>query len=119
MKSTGLSLRHRRLRRDEIIQLLSSFESSGLSAVEFTARNRVHRSSFYRWLKAYGNQVDSSQIAPAEAPRPEPLALREVSLGAALGSTRWAAELIRSDGHTLRVAQDIPTWLLNRLLDVC
>ena len=119
MKATGLSRRRRHLTRDEIVQLLRSFESSGLSGVEFTARNRINRSTFYRWLKVYGDQVDPRYSAPVEAPKPEPLALREVPLAAALSSARWAGELIGSDGRTLRVAHDIPAWLLNRLLEVC
>jgi hypothetical protein len=37
-------------------------------------------------------------------------------LGSLLGTGRWAAEIVRPDGVTVRVAQDVPAAWVNDLL---
>ena len=42
--------------------------------------------------------------------------LHELPLGSLLGAGRWAAEIVRPDGVTVRVAHDVPAAWLNGLL---
>ena len=44
------------------------------------------------------------------------LKLQELSLGSLLGTGRWAAEIVRPDGVTVRVAHDVPAAWLDGLL---
>jgi hypothetical protein len=41
---------------------------------------------------------------------------QELKLPASLGTMRWAAEVVRPDGLTVRLAHDAPAALLEELL---
>jgi hypothetical protein len=79
----------------------------------FARRHDLVYSVLLRWVhrraQAPGGQGGISRR------RGRPPQLREVPLGALLGAGRWAAEIVRPDGVTVRVAHDVPAAWLNGL----
>jgi transposase-like protein len=78
-------------------------DRSGLSIAAFARQHDLVYSVLLRWVHHRGQAVKG---------RGRPPKLREVPLGSLLGAGRWAAEIVRPDGVTVRVAPDVPaTWL--------
>ena len=101
----------RRFTPDQILNYVSAFERSGLTVAAFARQHDLVYSVLLRWLQRRG------QVAKR---RGRPPKLREVALGSLLGVGRWAAEVVRPDGLTVRVAHDVPAGWLNLLLgDPC
>jgi hypothetical protein len=93
----------RRFSPDQIRSYLSAFARSGLTAATFARQHDLVYSVLLRWLQRRG-QVPRRRGRPPK--------LREVALGSLLGTGRWAAEVVRPDGLTVRVAHDVPAaWL--------
>jgi hypothetical protein len=66
-----------------------------------------------RWVQRRGS-------TPLRASRPgRRPKLREVPLGSLLGTARWALEIARPDGVTVRVAHDAPANWVEPLLGTC
>jgi hypothetical protein len=65
-----------------------------------------------RWLA----RVQSDTPTGTQPPLPQ---FTEIKLSAPIGNTRWAAELCRSGGWTLRLAHDVPSALVEQLLRLC
>ena len=108
--TTRLSLVRRSRRRFTPVQIqsyLRALERSGLSIAAFARQHDLVYSVLLRWLQRRGQ-------APKHPGRPPKL--REVPLGSLLGAGRWAAEIVRSDGVTVRVAHDAPAGWLEALL---
>jgi hypothetical protein len=97
----------RRFTPDQIRSYVGAFERSGLSIAAFARQHDLVYSVLLRWLQRRGQ-------APKRRGRPPKL--REVALGSLLGSGRWAAEVVRPDGLTVRVAHDAPAGWLDLLL---
>jgi transposase-like protein len=111
MKLTSDSPSGRRPRRrftaDQIRSYVDALDRSGKSVAAFAREHDLVYSVLSRWVQR------RSQGARR---RGRPPKLREVSLGALLGAGRWAAEIVRPDGLTVRVAHDAPVTWLNGLL---
>jgi transposase-like protein len=97
----------RRFSPDQILSYVSAFERSGLTVAAFARQHDLVYSVLLRWLQRRGR-------APKRRGRPPKL--REVALGSLLGTGRWAAEVVRPDGLTVRVAHDVPAGWLDLLL---
>jgi len=112
----------RRIRRHytpaQILQLLSEFDRSGLSAFTFARERRLTYSALRRWLvrRRHSRGHWPARARPAGTLSVHQPILREVPLPAVLGGVRWAAEIVRSNGSTLRLAHDVPAALLGELL---
>lgn len=107
MKSISGSSPGRRSRRrfslDQIESHLRALDRSGLSIAAFARQHDLVYSVLLRWVHRRGQGAKG---------RGRPPKLREVPLGSLLGGGRWAAEIVRPDGVTVRVAHDVPaTWL--------
>lgn len=119
MKSTTIvspSVRRprRRFTAGQIQKHLRAFDRSGVCAAVFARQHDLVYSVLLRWLKC-------RRQAPGVWPRTKSgarrgLKLHELPLGSLLGTGRWAAEIVRPDGVTVRVAHDVPTAWLNGLL---
>ena len=88
----------------ERAQWTHRFYQSGLSRPEFAARHRLRLSTLQRWLRQ--NSVPSSAPSFAEIKLPQV-------------TSRWALEVIRSDGTVVRVAHDASPALVQNLLGAC
>ena len=108
--SKGLPTVRRHRRRfspDQIRNYVGAFQQSGLSAAAFARQHDLVYSVLLRWLQ-HRDQMPRRRGRPPK--------MREVSLGSVLGSERWAAEVVRPDGLTVRVAHDAPAGWLDLLL---
>jgi hypothetical protein len=105
------------------------FLQSGLLLREFAAQHRIKLSTLQRWVtfspgvstrSPGGDQINSHPAAPvfAEVQWPLPAGSSPFS-SAASSSPAWAAELVRPDGSTLRLAPDVSAPLLKLLLRAC
>jgi hypothetical protein len=99
--------RRRRFTPDQIRGYVGAFERSGLSIAAFARQHDLVYSVLLRWLQRRG-QVTKRRGRPPK--------LREVALDSLLGAGRWAAEVVRPDGLTVRVAHDVPAGWLDLLL---
>lgn len=97
----------RRFSPAQIHDYLSAFERGSLTAAAFAREHDLVYSVLLRWLQRRGR-------IPQRRGRPPKL--REVALGSLLGAGRWAAEVVRPDGLTVRVAHDAPAAWLDLLL---
>ena len=68
-----------------------------------------------RWLQPRRQALGAWPRAKTGARRQ--VKLHEVPLGSLLGTGRWAAEIVRPDGVTVRVAHDVPVGWWEALLD--
>lgn len=114
MKATSGSSAGRRSRRrftpDQIQNHLAALDRSGLSVAAFARQHDLVYSVLLRWVHRPAQMPGAWAGLPQRRGRPPKL--REVPLGALLGAGRWAAEIVRPDGVTVRVAHDVPaTWL--------
>jgi len=97
----------RRFTADQIRSYVVAFGRSGLNAAAFARQHDLVYSVLLRWLQRRG-QVPKRRGRPSK--------LREVALGSLLGAGRWAAEVVRPDGLTVRVAHDAPAGWVDLLL---
>jgi hypothetical protein len=105
------------------------FLQSGLLLREFADQHGLKLSTLQRWVGSSpgvspatpgGNQINSRPAAPvfAEVTWPLPACL-SASSSAPWLAPAWAAELVRPDGSTLRLAREVSASLLKRLLRAC
>lgn len=80
------------------------FAGSGLTQRAFAQQHQLGLSTLQKWLT-------QARCCPGAAP----LLWQELPVPMAGGACRWAAELVRPDGLTLRLAPDSPAELVNRL----
>jgi hypothetical protein len=121
MKLHSGSLSGRRSRRrftpEQIQDHLRALDRSGLSLAAFARQHGLVYSVLSRWV----HRRDRALGTPAGMGRRRgrPAKLREVPLGSLLGAGPWAAELVRPDGWTLRLARDVPAAWVGQLLRAC
>jgi hypothetical protein len=126
--STSPPVRQRRPKatREEIAEWAKRFAESGLGQREFCRHHSLTLMTLQRWLA----RAESYGVGGVIVPKPEgglvvpkPAQFTEIKLTApvraAENSCRWAAELCRPNGCTVRVAHDVPTSLLEQLLRIC
>ena len=104
----------RRFTGAQIQRHLRAFDRSGICAAVFARQHDLVYSVLLRWLQR-------RRQAPGVWPRAKRGAgrrvkLHELPLGSLLGAGRWAAEIVRPDGVTVRVAHDVPAAWLDGLL---
>ena len=97
----------RRFSPAQIQNHLRHFDRSGMSLAAFARQHDLTYSVLLRWVRRRDR---------APKPRGHRPLLREMSLGSLLGAGRWAAEIVRPDGVTVRLAHDVPTAWWNGLL---
>lgn len=102
--------RRRRFSPEQIQNYVRACERSGLSIAAFAREHNLVYSVLLRWLQERGR---------APRLRGRPPKLRELPLGSLLGAPRWAAEIVRPDGWTVRVAPDAPAGWVEQLLRAC
>lgn len=95
---------------EEKAEWAERFAASGLRQREFCRQHALGLTTLQRWLA----QVKGTQSGGAGSAN-----FVEVSLHPPVGASRWAAELDRANGTTLRLAHDIPSGLLEQLLRAC
>ena len=88
----------------ERVQWAQRFYQSGLSQREFAAQHRLRLSTLQRWLRQNPLRSPAPSFAEIKLPRV---------------TSRWALEVIRSDGTVVRVAHDASPALLQNLLAAC
>jgi hypothetical protein len=104
----------RRFTAEQIQKYLRAFDRSGVCAAAFARQHDLVYSVLLRWLQR-------RRQAPGAWPRTKSgpqrrFKLHELPLGSLLGAGRWAAEIVRPDGVTVRLAHDVPAAWLNGLL---
>ena len=87
----------------ERAQWVRQYLQSGLTQREFAVQHGLRLSTLQRWL------AQNSHLA--SAPR-----FAELKLPALPSPAPWAAEVVRVDGATLRLAHDVAPALLRQLL---
>jgi len=95
----------------ERVGLLAAYHRSQLTQREFVAQHGLSLATLTKWLR--------SERAGATGPGPESVPFAEVPLTQVLGAARWAAEIVRPDGRTVRLAHDAPSALVEQLLRSC
>ena len=103
--------RRRRTASAERADWAQRYERSGLTQREFAARHQLGLSTLQKWVA----QCRAAATPSGEAQQP---LWQELKLPASTTPARWAAELVRPDGLTLRVAHDAPAELVAGLLHV-
>ena len=104
----------RRFTTGQIQKHLRAFDRSGVCAAVFARQHDLVYSVWLRWLQRR-RQAPGGWPRAKSGPRRR-LKLHELPLGSLLGAGRWAAEIVRPDGVTVRVAHDVPAAWLNGLL---
>jgi hypothetical protein len=112
--SSSVRRPRRRFTAEQIQKYLGAFDRGGVCAAVFARQHDLVYSVLLRWLRR-------RRQAPGVWPRAKRgarrrLKLQELPLGLLLGTGRWAAEIVRPDGVTVRVAHDVPAAWLNGLL---
>ena len=109
----------RRFAAEQIQKYLHAFDRSGVCAAVFARQHDLVYSVLLRWLQRR-RQAPGVWPRAKSGPRRQ-LKLHELPLGSLLGAGRWAAEIVRPDGVTVRLAHDVPAAWLNDLLspDAC
>lgn len=90
----------------QIQKHLRAFDRSGVCAAVFARQHDLVYSVLLRWLQRRRQAPVGWPRAKSQAGRR--VKLHELSLGSLLGAGRWAAEIVRPDGVTVRVAHDVP-----------
>ena len=104
----------RRFSAKQIQKYLRAFERSGVCAAAFARQHDLVYSVLLRWLQ---RRCQAPGVWPrAKRGARRRLKLQELPLGSLLGPGRWAAEIVRPDGVTVRVAHDVPAAWLDSLL---
>ena len=121
MKLISASSLGRRSRRrftpDQIQAHLQALDRSGLSLAAFARQHDLVYSVLLRWVQCRERALGTR--AGTRRRRGRPPTLHEVPLGSLLSPGRWAAELVRPDGWTLRLASDAPAGWVGQLLRAC
>lgn len=106
MNDASVRSRRPRSSASERAQWAQRFLQSGLSQREFALQQGLRLCTLQRWV--------------AQHPAPAP-SFAEVKLPALAGPARgdWAAELVRPDGSTLRLAHAVSAGLVRQLLRAC
>ena len=104
----------RRFTAAQIQKHLRAFDRSGVCAAVFARQHDLVYSVLLRWLHRR-RQAPGGWSKAKSGPRRR-LKLQELPLGSLLGAGRWAAEIVRPDGVTVRVAHDVPAAWLDGLL---
>ena len=124
--SSGVSRRRPRATREEITQWARRFAESGLGQREFCRQHSLTLMTLQRWLARAESYSEAGVILPKPEGGlvvPKPAQFTEIKFTgpthAVDSRQRWAAELCRSNGWTLRLAHDVPPSLLERLLRLC
>jgi hypothetical protein len=111
MNSTTARARRRpRSTPPERADWVRRFHRSGLTQREFADRHRLGLSTLQKWMAQRPAEPSSGRGAKC--------VWQELKLPAPPGAPRWAVELVRPDGLTLRVAPEAPTSLVAELLRV-
>lgn len=104
MNGSSVSARRRpRSSAAERAQWAQRYFQSGLTQREFALQHGLRLSTLQRWVV----QQAGCTSTPAFA---------ELKLPALPGAGSWAAEVVRADGATLRLAHDVTPALLRQLL---
>jgi hypothetical protein len=112
--SSSVRRARRRFTPRQIQKFLHAFDRSGVCASVFARQHDLVYSVLLRWLQRRRQSPIVWPRAKSEAGRR--VKLHELPLGSLLGAGRWAAEIVRPDGVTVRVAHDVPAAWLNGLL---
>lgn len=91
--------------------MLDAYRRSHLTQREFARQHGLSLATVTRWLRL------ERQVATA--PRGKSAPFTELPLARVLGTTRWAAEVVRPDGWTMRLTHDTPAALVAQLLGAC
>src|SRR5205823_3372823 len=92
------------------------YYESGLTQTQFARQYGIADSTLQRWV-AESQHPDQAAVGQVEAGLVP--AFAEVKLAGLASQPKWAAELCWPSGMSLRVAADLPPWLLEQLLGVC
>ena len=112
--SSSVRRPRRRFTLEQIQKYLRAFDRSGDCAAVFARQHDLVYSVLLRWLQ---RRRQAPGVWPgAKRCARRRLKLQELPLGSLLGTGRWAAEIVRPDGVTVRVAHDVPAAWLNGLL---
>jgi hypothetical protein len=115
MRSKSLRVSVRRFSVAEREGLLGEYHRSRLTQREFVEQHDLSLATLTKWLRWERQSAKAScreKVSFAELP----LASRMLS---GLGPTRWAAEIVRPDGWTVRLMHDAPATLVEQLLRPC
>ena len=112
--SSSVRRPRRRFSAEQIQKYLRAFDRSGVCAAVFARQHDLVYSVLLRWLQRRRQAPVVWPRAKSEAGRR--VKLHELPLGSLLGAGRWAAEIVRPDGVTVRVAHDVPAAWLDGLL---
>jgi len=104
----------RRFTAAQIQKHLRAFDRSGVCAAVFARQHDLVYSVLQRWLHRR-RQAPGGWSKAKSGPRRR-LKLQELLLGSLPGAGRWAVEIVRPDGVTVRVAHDVPAAWLDGLL---
>ena len=118
--------RRPRATRQEIIEWAKRFAESGLGQREFCRQHSLTLMTLQRWLARAESYGKGGLVLPESAGSvilPKPAQFTEIKFRAPVPAVesgqRWAAELCRANGLTLRLAHDVPSSLLEQLLRLC
>lgn len=112
--SSSVRRPRRRFTADQIQKHLRAFDRSGVCAAVFARQHDLVYSVLLRWLQ---RRRQAPGVWPRAKGGPQRrVKLHELPLGSLLGAGRWAAEIVRPDGVTVRVAHDVPAAWLDGLL---
>ena len=106
----------RRFTAEQIQEYLRAFDRSGVCAAVFARQHDLVYSVLLRWLQRRRQDPGGVWPRAKSGGARHRLKLQELPLGSLLGAGRWAAEIVRPDGMTVRVAHDAPAAWLNDLL---
>ena len=112
--SSSVRRPRRRFTAEQIQKHLRAFDRNGVCAAVFARQHDLVYSVLLRWLQ---RRRQCPGVWPGTKGGPQGrVKLQELPLGSLMGAGRWAAEIVRPDGVTVRVAHDVPTAWLNGLL---
>jgi hypothetical protein len=112
MNGSSISSRRPRSTASQRARWAQRFFQSGLSAREFALQHRLGLSTLQRWVALSRAQAGAPALV-ADA------TFAEVKLPPVARAPGWAAEVLRPDGSTLRLAHDVAPALLRQLLRAC
>jgi transposase-like protein len=102
--------RRARATAEERAEWAKRFAESGLGQREFCRQHGLVLMTLQRWLERVQSDGGALQATPH---------FTEVKLSACGSGVRWAAELCRASGWTVRLAHDVPSGLVEQLLGLC
>jgi transposase-like protein len=111
MRSKSWPVSRRRFSPPERVRLLVAYHRSQLTQREFVVQHGLSLATLTKWLR--------DEREGATAPGRESVPFAEVPLTQVLGTARWAAEIVRPDGWTVRLTHDAPAAWVDQLLRAC